>query len=193
MLTLPCKPVNLRYRIRTGRKESRHSVGMRETIRVWLHRWLHSWASSRLSCPLFHNSSHIAIGSAPDQVPATAAAPEHQEPTPEEPTVEVQLEDGGDYHYVGPPNITKGVYVEVICSHAGDSEICTAAPAMYDTLIAAGIDPAAELAHLNNESSYGTGGVGMRPWRNPHGVHGVPGAQWGTPFYNGVEGDEVMQ
>jgi hypothetical protein len=128
-----------------------------------------------------------AVGAAPQEQPVTAAPPEHQE-------IEVQLDTPtGDYFYIAPPTISKGVYVEVICSHAGQSEICTAAPEMYDTIVAAGADPALELAHLNNESSYGTGGVGGLPWRNPHGVHGVDGARWGTPFYNGVEGDEIMQ
>jgi hypothetical protein len=98
-----------------------------------------------------------------------------------------------DFWYIGLPTITKAVYTSVFCNQNGaDSEICRQAPAMYDAIVAAGVDPALELAHAGNESSFGKGGVGMAPWHNLHGIHGHEGGL-GISFYNGASGDEIMQ
>lgn len=118
------------------------------------------------------------LGASPDDAPAQ---------------IEQAVIASSDYAYIGPPTISRGVYADVFCRQNGaDSEICVQAPAMYDAVIAAGADPALELAHASNESSFGTGGVGMAPWHNLHGIHGHSGGL-GTPFVNSAPGDENMQ
>lgn len=112
---------------------------------------------------------------------------------PPAPPAAVAVVTSDAYAYIGPPTISRAVYASVFCAQNGaDSAICQQAPAMYDAVVAAGADPALELAHAGNESSFGTGGVGMAPWHNLHGIHGHAGGL-GTPFVNSAPGDEDMQ
>ena len=109
----------------------------------------------------------------PTDIPAAAAVP--------------AVVESNDYVYIGPPTISRDVYTRVFCDANGaDSEICAQAPAMYDAVAAGGADPAFELAHAGNESSYGQGGVGQPTWHNLHGIHGHGdgGCFHGVPFAN---------
>lgn len=95
--------------------------------------------------------------------------------------------DSKEYLYVGPPTISRDVYVSVICEHAGpESAVCAQAPEIYGTVVAGGIDPAIELAHMCSESGCGSTGLAPAPWHNLHGVHcdGI-----GECVDNGVPGD----
>jgi hypothetical protein len=119
-----------------------------------------------------------------------------QSTAPPTPAAPIEVVASTSYTYIGPPTISRDVYASVFCNQNGaNSTICQQAPAMYDAIVAAGADPALELAHAGNESSFGTGGVGMAPWFNLHGIHGhtTGPCQFGESFYNGAPGDEIMQ
>ncbi len=106
----------------------------------------------------------------------------------------VNIPIDSSYWYVGPPTISREVYTSVFCQQNGeDSEICRQAPGMYDTVVEGGVDPAVELSHASNESSFGKGGVGMPPWFNLHGIHCHVSSGIGRCFRNTAPGDEDMQ
>lgn len=108
--------------------------------------------------------------------------------------VAVQVIASTGYAYIGPPTISREVYQSVFCDQNGtDSVICQEAPSMYNAIVAEGVDPAVELAHAGNESSFGTGGVGMAPWFNLHGIHCHTDSGIGRCFRNTAPGDEDMQ
>lgn len=72
------------------------------------------------------------------------------------------------YRYDAPPSISRATYAAIYCE-AG-SAACDEAGAMYDTLVAAGLDPAIQAGQATHETSLGTAGVGAPPTRNLHGV-----------------------
>jgi hypothetical protein len=71
-----------------------------------------------------------------------------------------------DYLYQAPPSISLDVYRQALCA-AGPA--CDEAPAMYQALIDAGLDPALALAHSWKETSSGTAGAGRVPLRDLYG------------------------
>lgn len=72
------------------------------------------------------------------------------------------------YDYAAPPSISRDTYASIWCD-AG-SAACNEAGAMYDTLVAAGLDPAVEAAQAGHETTWGTLGVGQPAYKNAHGV-----------------------
>ena len=84
------------------------------------------------------------------------------------PAGDVPVVASGDYRYDAPPSISRATYIAVYCE-AG-SAACAEAGAMYDVLVAAGLDPAIEAGQATHETSLGTAGVGVPPIRNLHGV-----------------------
>jgi hypothetical protein len=111
------------------------------------------------------------------------------------PAQPVPIVQSSGYDYFAPPSISKEVYVGEFCAKNGsDSELCQQAAGMYDAIVAGGVDPALELAHVMNESSGGTSGV-ARQWFNLHGVHGhaAGGCRYGVAVANNAPGDESMQ
>ena len=89
-------------------------------------------------------------------------------PAPALPAGDVPVVASGDYRYDAPPSISRATYIAVYCE-AG-SAACAEAGAMYDVLVAAGLDPAIEAGQATHETSLGTAGVGVPPIRNLHGV-----------------------
>lgn len=73
-----------------------------------------------------------------------------------------------EYRYDAPPSISRETYAAIYCE-AG-SAACDEAGAMYDVLVAAGIDPAIQAGQATHETSLGTAGVGNPAIKNLHGV-----------------------
>jgi hypothetical protein len=72
------------------------------------------------------------------------------------------------FAYRQPPTISRATYAAIL--RDADSPAYPEADAMYDALVAAGIDPALHLAHARKETRFGLTGTGRIPQRNLHGV-----------------------
>lgn len=102
------------------------------------------------------------------------------------------------YAYCNRPSISRRGYIDAWCDPNGDgdgrdrSPACPEAGAMYDILVAAGIDPAIQYAQAYHETSLGRAGVGRPDIKNLHGVqcHAGDGriADSPVPWGNGCAG-----
>ncbi len=72
------------------------------------------------------------------------------------------------FAFVQPPTISEDHYVAILT--AAGSPAAAEGRVMYRVLVAAGIDPALELAFARKETEYGTTGPGRAPQHNLHGI-----------------------
>ena len=77
--------------------------------------------------------------------------------------------------YDAPPSVRRETYIAGWCTPGmvpgwGVSPACADAGAMYDVLVAAGLDPAVQFGQAAHETVLGQAGVGAPPIRNLHGV-----------------------
>lgn len=72
------------------------------------------------------------------------------------------------FAFVQPPTISEDHYVAILT--AAGSPAAAEGRAMYRVLVAAGVDPAIELAFSRKETEYGTTGPGRAPQHNLHGI-----------------------
>lgn len=85
----------------------------------------------------------------------------------ETPQVSVVV-DSHTFVFLQPPTISAAHYAAVL--HAAGSPAAPEAHAMYQALVAAGIDPAIELAFARKETAFGLTGVGVPGRHNLHGI-----------------------
>lgn len=80
----------------------------------------------------------------------------------------------GEYRYDAPPSVSRATYIAGWCHPPmpgwSPSPACDEAGAMYDVLVAAGLDPAVEFGQAAHETVLGTAGTGVPSIKNLHGV-----------------------